>query len=197
MYPETDIPQIRIEPAFLEELKTRLPELLGDKKERIRQDYGLGEETVKQLVKAGKAHLFEQIVQAGGDRKTAAFVLAVGLKDLKTREKVPIEQITDGHLLKLFTALGSAPVAKEALLQLLKQIAEKPDADIGNLVEGIKGGGVSEEEMRAQISRIVSENKGLSFGALMGIVMQQLRGKADGKLVAQLITEELKKSGGI
>ena len=38
-----------------------------------------------------------------------------------------------------------------------------------------------------RIKKIIADNKGAPIGALMGIAMAKLRGKADGKIVNELL----------
>ena len=51
---------------------------------------------------------------------------------------------------------------------------------------------LSEEEVRTIVSKIVSENQDMDFGPLMGKVMVELKGKADGQIVKQILEEEVK-----
>lgn len=50
---------------------------------------------------------------------------------------------------------------------------------------------MSEEEVEASIRKIVDQEKELDFGKIMGKVMAQLKGKADGKLVSDLLRKVL------
>lgn len=48
---------------------------------------------------------------------------------------------------------------------------------------------LSEEEIRAIVSKVVSDNEGANMGIIMKNVMSQVKGKADGKLVKQIVSE--------
>ncbi|MFA6028100.1 MAG: GatB/YqeY domain-containing protein [Patescibacteria group bacterium] len=52
---------------------------------------------------------------------------------------------------------------------------------------------LSEEELRAIIVKVVAANAGLGFGPMMGKVMAQAKGKADGALVQKILKEETDK----
>ncbi|MCF6276280.1 MAG: GatB/YqeY domain-containing protein [Candidatus Magasanikbacteria bacterium] len=53
---------------------------------------------------------------------------------------------------------------------------------------------LSKEEVEKIVDKVVSENSDsdLNFGVLMGVVMQHVKGKADGALVRQLVDKRLK-----
>ena len=48
---------------------------------------------------------------------------------------------------------------------------------------------MTEEEIRIKIKVISQNNPGADFGTLMKLVMEELRGKADGALVARILRE--------
>jgi hypothetical protein len=50
---------------------------------------------------------------------------------------------------------------------------------------------MGEDEVRAEIKKIISANEGQDFGRTMGAVMGQLKGKADGALVQRIVREEM------
>lgn len=50
---------------------------------------------------------------------------------------------------------------------------------------------LSEDEVREVVRTVVAENEGANMGLVMKAVMAQLKGKADGKFVKQVVSEEL------
>jgi len=62
-FPEPDLPPLRIDFGIVEEIKTRMPELPGDKRNRFRKEYGLAESQIDILVCNEKlAGYFENVV---------------------------------------------------------------------------------------------------------------------------------------
>ena len=51
---------------------------------------------------------------------------------------------------------------------------------------------LSTTEIEKKIEQIVINNRNVPFGALMGEAMKELKGKADGKLVSELIQKYMK-----
>lgn len=52
---------------------------------------------------------------------------------------------------------------------------------------------MSEEEVEAIVTSTISENPGIAFGDLMKVLMPKFQGKADGKIVSQLVNKHLNK----
>lgn len=50
---------------------------------------------------------------------------------------------------------------------------------------------LSEDEVRDVVRSVIAENSEANMGQVMKAAMAQLKGKADGKLVKQMVTEEL------
>lgn len=50
---------------------------------------------------------------------------------------------------------------------------------------------MGEDEVRTEIKKIIGANEGQDFGRTMGVVMGQLKGKADGALVQRIVREEM------
>lgn len=51
---------------------------------------------------------------------------------------------------------------------------------------------MSEEDVRLQLSKLVSENSGKDFGTMMKMAMVELKGKVDGNTVSKILRELLK-----
>jgi Glu-tRNA(Gln) amidotransferase subunit E-like FAD-binding protein len=193
MYPETDIPPIRIDRKYLDRLKGNLPELITDKARRLAKT-GLNEEMLSQLKRAGQLDLFESLARTF-DPKTVAVVLTSFLKQLKG-EGLAIERLTQDRLHEMFAFLKSTPLPKEGLLDLLRGMADQPHKPVKDLAKAPKT--VSEDEIRALVRKVISEKKDLlgkhnADKMLMGLVMKDMRGKAPGALVMRILQEETKK----
>ncbi|WP_456472364.1 Glu-tRNA(Gln) amidotransferase subunit GatE [Methanocaldococcus sp.] len=200
MYPETDIPPIYITKELIEEIKDNLPELPEEKIERFKREYKLNEELAKKLVLSYNVDTFEKLCKMFKDIKPTliAKTLEETLKEIK-REGYKIENIKEDHLIDLFKALSEGKLAKEGIPEVLKGFCEMPDKDIEEILEikGLKG--MSKEEVEKVIEEIIKENidvvkekKEKSLGMLMGKCMAKLRGKADGKLVNEILRKKIK-----
>ncbi len=112
------------------------------------------------------------------------------------KEGADVAKLDDAALLQAFAALHDGRFAKEALPQVLKRMCE-----VRNVDEAIKDLGLQRMdsgEAEAVVAMIVKEReafvreKGMgAVGPLMGPVMERLRGKVDGKMVSELLKQEI------
>ena len=117
-----------------------------------------------------------------------------------SRDGIPVEYLTDDHFEKLFLSVSSNKVTTDAIPEILTFLARKPEATIDDALKSTGLGKMDQNEIENIIKKIVAERTDFvreqgerAIGGLMGLVMKELRGKADGKLVKDLITVEVKK----
>jgi len=72
------------------------------------------------------------------------------------------------------------------------ELAQKEEREIA-IIEKYLPAQMSEEEVQKAVSKIIKDNSGMDFGPLMGKVMKELKDKADGALVKDIVSKEIKK----
>lgn len=178
MYPETDIPPIRITQDLLDSIE--LPELIEDKTKRY-EKLGLGKDLAELTARSEQAALVDLFVTQFPDLKPAyiAEVIMTSAKTIKRNHNIDI-QPTEDDFRALFVSLSTNQISKESVLDILKEnkpvVAVLPDYYT-----------ISDTELRAALKKIVQENKGMPFNALIGVAMQHLRGKAPGEKIVQFL----------
>ena len=194
MYPETDVPPVEPDPTEVER-----PELLTEKVERYQDEYGLDAGLAEQVAYGRRMTLFEQAVESGVDATLAAGTLESTMTELR-RDDVPVEALTDDHLLAVLELVTDGDLAKEGVNAVLAVLAENPDLEAEAAVEEAGLSGVDESEVREAVADVVERNadqveeQGMgAFSALMGEAMGALRGKADGEVVSEALREEIGK----
>ncbi|MBN1645212.1 Glu-tRNA(Gln) amidotransferase subunit GatE [Candidatus Woesearchaeota archaeon] len=178
MYPETDIPVIRISSKEIE--KIEVPELIEEKIPKY-EKMGLSTDLAKLVAKSSKACLFEKFVSLHPKIK-AAFIAEVIMtfgRNIKRQFGISISPSEEDYD-AIFSGLSSGKIAKENVMDILKE--NKPVKQIIG-----KYSMISDSELEEEIKKIVSSNKGLAFNALIGEVMKKLRGKASGKKISELL----------
>jgi glutamyl-tRNA(Gln) amidotransferase subunit E len=177
MYPETDVSLI--EPN----MKVSLPELLEDKAARFAK-LGLSNDLAMFMVKSDKVNLFEELVKLYPEVKAAfiAETLTSTVLEIKRKYGLNAENLQSQSFKDLFKYLKSGKIHKDIVLDVLIDMIKGKF-----LIE--KYAALSTEEIHKIISDIVQKNKGAPFGAVMGMCMKELNGKASG----QVISAELKK----
>ena len=198
MYPETDIPPIKITKELLEKIKTALPELPEQKLKRLIENYGLNMKLANQIMDSEYAELFEIIVkETKVQPTTVAVFLTETMKALK-REGVQIEKVSKDKIMEMFRLLGKGELFKEAMQEIFVWLSKHEKESVQNAIKALNLKALSKEELEKIINdtirsneKIVKENKAKAFGLIMGIVMKEVRGKADASTVSQLIRQKL------
>ena len=201
MYPETDIPSIFIPPEEKERIRANLPELPQERVERFVKEYRIDRSLAETLVNDERDELFEELVREGVKPSLAASILVVVLKGLK--KEVPIENITDGHIREAFQLYLNGKIAKEAFEEIFKELAKNPEKTAQQVAEEKGLTILSEEEVEKIVDEVIQANieviraKGMgAMGMIMGRAMAKLRGRADGKLVNQLVRKKIQELSG-
>jgi glutamyl-tRNA(Gln) amidotransferase subunit E len=194
MYPETDVPPVEPDLTGVE-----TPELLTEKAERYEREYGLDPGLAEQVAYSERMPLFERAVEIGVDPTLAASTVESTITELG-REGVPVDDLTDDTFEGVFGKLAGGDLPQEAVGDLLAALASEPDLGVEEAIEREDLGGVDEAAVREVVISVVERNaeqveaEGMgAFSALMGQCMGELRGKAEGELVSDLLREEMGK----
>lgn len=198
MYPETDIPPIQITEHYLKHVSSRLPEMPERKFERLMEEYRLNQKLAKQILDSERSELFEAIVKESQvSPTTVAVFLTETLKALK-RDGVQVEKVSESKIREIFTSISSGELTKEAIPNIVTWLSEHEDKSVKEAISGLGIEVLSKEELEKIVDKVIAANKKLieerganAFGALMGIIMKEVRGKANASSVSELIRKKL------
>ncbi|HDJ26503.1 MAG TPA: Glu-tRNA(Gln) amidotransferase subunit GatE [Candidatus Bathyarchaeota archaeon] len=200
MYPETDVPPVKIDPGYIRALKEKLPKTPEEVVERLMADYGLNEKLAWQVMDMEVVELFEEGVKRGVPATVVATTLTETMKSLR-RDGFDVSKIREEQLLELFELMGKGETFKEAIPDILKHVCEHEGISVRKAVEELGLMAMSEAELMNVISKVLSEKKALieekgekALGPLMGAVMKLVRGRADPAKVRKLLEEALRSS---
>jgi glutamyl-tRNA(Gln) amidotransferase subunit E len=189
MYPETDIPSLVIDAEHIEKITEILPELPHVKRERFITEYRLTPQHATKILHSGYEDLFEESQEYG--LKPTLFIKVIDI--LKNLERSD-QYIQDEDQLRMcLKMLANKEIVKEALDDILPQLAK------GKPMDELQVETVATKDVESIIKNAVTTNipmikeKGMrAVAPLMGICMKELRGKADGKLVNDILQKEVK-----
>lgn len=200
MYPETDVRPVKITKSRLKTIKKNMPETIENREKRFIKDYKLSQDLAYQITRSQNLDLFEQIVK---ETKVSPTMVAATLENTVVslhRDQVPTENLDDNHFLELFKSIAKKAISSEAIPTILTFFANQPKSSIEMAIESTGLGMVTSDEVEETIKKIVSEREDFileqregSIGGLMGIAMKELRGKANGKMVKDLLIKEVQK----
>ena len=187
MYPETDIPVIQLSDSRWNEIINNLPMSQEQRFERL-SNYEISEDQIKQLISRELDDDFvnyvtglpqkpwaTMLLENQGDTGLMALMLAAREAGHVTREGV-------GKLLQHFES--SNPSMKE-IADVAQTMGFKP-ADTGDLLS------IVETVVESRIDFVKEKGMG-AMGPLMGLVMKECKGGADGKQVSGLLREVIQR----
>jgi glutamyl-tRNA(Gln) amidotransferase subunit E len=180
MYPETDIP-----PLKLNGIQIIIPKTLDEREHTL----PLNDEESKQMVSRNLDQRFKSLMKHCEDPKIVSRVLLHTLPNIATRD-LPI--ISDKEIISVFDLVKKSQISKEGIEEALIQMVTGQEIQLGS--ENI------EEEVKHFIELLIEEKKdfvkerGMSaIGPLMGPVMSEFRGKIDGAKINALLIDGIKK----
>ncbi|PNX46682.1 MAG: glutamyl-tRNA(Gln) amidotransferase subunit E [Thermoplasmata archaeon M11B2D] len=197
MYPETDVPPVRI---TLERLHTiQLPEKPLEKRQRLSLQYNLNKEQLTQLLSSGYEDDFERYATQFPGLENVILRTYLNILPEFEKQGIQTETIPEDLLTIVFSALKQGEYAKEALPAILRYLLMHPTASFNDALKECGLYPLDEEAISQMIHAIVVhrrnfvKEKGIdSIGPLMGLVMKQLRGKADGKQISTILEKEIR-----
>jgi len=181
MYPETDLPPIRITPELLAQAPQ--PVLLEEKIKEF-QVQGLAKDLADALGKSRFIDTYERSIRQFPQLKPAYIAeVLVGMQRQASRDIGEVKQRHPEEFMVLFKALAEGSLAKESVADVLAKVSVVTEAALSSFKA------LSDEEILKRISAVVVANKGLPMQSLVGKVMAELRGKAPGQKVVELLKQ--------
>lgn len=204
-FPDPDLYPLKVEQSFIDELRAKLPELPDDKKNRYIEQYSLSEYDAE-VLSSDKlvAKFYEEVAENSGNPKMAGSWVSAELfgrlnKAGKTISESPVTATNLAKLIKLIVGdVISGKIAKE-VLDIMFETGADPEAIIEE--KGLKQ--VTDTgAIEAVIDEIITSNpdkvaeykagKDKLFGFFVGQVMKSSGGKANPKIVNELLRSKLK-----
>jgi len=203
-FPEPDLPPVVATKAMLEAARAALPELPAERAARYERDWGLAADPARLLAYEPQwGNYFEAVAAAsdGGDGRAAANWVT----DLRARLGAEADP-------------GASNVGPDALAWLVRQVSDRTvpagaartvldrlvasGGDPAEIVEreglGAMGGG---DELAAVVAAAIAANgdaaakvrdgNAKAMGPIVGFVMRETKGRADGGEVGRLVREQL------
>ncbi len=194
MYPETDVPPVPITMDHLKRLKETLPEPLEVRLSRLMKKYGLNKKLAAQVLISDYSEVFETV--ASTTRISPSFIAATLTETFRSmkRDGIALHILSEDVIQDLFSFIDSGNVAKEAIPELLVWMVKHENMVLNDAVKALGLRMVTEKKLREIVDRVIRDNEDLilerrvtALGPLMGIIMKELRGKADAEKISQLL----------
>ncbi len=204
-FPEPDLPPLTVDRAWIEELRTRLPELPGAKLDRFKSQYGLPFYDAHLLTEdPALAGYFEECARRYPRAKDLSNWITGELFRLLRASGLGIEavKVSPAYLAKLLKTLDEGKInistAKVVFEEMFATGRSAEDIIAERDLTQISG----TEELSDIVAQVLTDNphavadylggKTQTLRFLVGRVMKATQGKANPQVVNRLLTEKLK-----
>jgi aspartyl-tRNA(Asn)/glutamyl-tRNA(Gln) amidotransferase subunit B len=202
-FPEPDLVPVAPDPEWVQQLAATLPEAPPARRRRLQQAWGLTDLQMRDLVNAGATELVDATVAVGASPLAAAKWWSGELARTANAAGVELSAlaITPEQVAEL-AALVEAGTINDTMA---RQVLEGVLAGEGSPTEVVAARGLQlvsddgalgaavDRAIAAQpaVAQKIRDGKVAAAGALIGVVMKEMRGQADAARVRELVLERL------
>jgi aspartyl-tRNA(Asn)/glutamyl-tRNA(Gln) amidotransferase subunit B len=202
-FPEPDLVPIAPTEAMLERARAALPELPAARAERFEHELELPADMARLLAfRSELGDFFEEALSASGNGESRALAnwttneLAAKLGD----DDPAATRLEPGALARLVEMVGAKQVSASAAKEVLDVLVAE-GGDPAAVIEARGLGAADSSEIEAIVDQAIADNpdavekyqagKQQAIGAIVGAVMRETKGRADGGEVQRLIRERI------
>jgi aspartyl-tRNA(Asn)/glutamyl-tRNA(Gln) amidotransferase subunit B len=204
-FPEPDLVPIKVDKKWVEEIRASLPELPDAMRERFMSRYGLsGQDADLLTAERAWADWFEEAVRLGGQPKAVANWMMGDLMRLLNETNTPLEEcpLTPGRLVEMLALIEQGTISGKIAKTVFEEMF-RTGRDAGAVVKEKGLVQITDEEAitkaveevlvasPGEVERFKAGEEKL-MGFFVGQVMKLTRGKANPKVVNELLRKRLK-----
>lgn len=203
-FPEPDIPDFEVSDEWLKEIQADIPEMPEKRRERYVEQYGLPAYDAGILTQTVEmSNFFDKTVKAGADAKSAANWLMGEVSAYLNDKDTTFDEIglTPENLTEMIKLIADGVISSKIAKKVFKHLAEEggsakafvEEQGLAQISDEATLKPLIEEAMANNPQSIADYKKGKkkAKGALVGQIMKATKGKADPKIVDQLLVEAL------
>ena len=200
MYPETDIPTIKVSKDELEVAKSNIPKSWDESILEIKNKYKINQQLSEQIFDSEYFDLFEK--NCNNNKNSPNFIASVLCSTIVNLQRNGLDSSLLKHeeISNTFDLLNSDKISKESVEIIFEQIMSGKAVSASEAVKNASIRNMSEDELNKILDMIILNNSdkiqqdGIrSLTSLMGIAMKQVRGQTSGNLVNTLLLRKINK----
>jgi aspartyl-tRNA(Asn)/glutamyl-tRNA(Gln) amidotransferase subunit B len=202
-FPEPDLPPLEVTPAMIERARAELPELPADRERRYQEELGLSAETARLLAfREGLGAWFERALATGeAEPQPLANWTTQELAGVLAGGEPAESKVQPEALAALVGMVARKEVSASAGKTVLEKLATN-GGDPAAIVEAEGLGAMGDgDELDGLVQAAIDANpdaaekiragKQQAVGAIIGHVMRETKGRADGGEVSRIVREKL------
>ena len=205
-FPEPDLAPFTVSEEYIEDIRKTLPELPDERRERYIANFGLSSTDAQYMTNdKDTSDYFEKVVAAGADPKASVNWIMGDFASQLSNAGIEIAKapVTPENLAKLLALIAkgtiSGKIAKKVFAEMWKDGADPEEIVKAQGLVQISDTGALKE----LVVKVIANNpkavedfkagKKKAVGALVGQIMKETKGKANPKVINELLNDELKK----
>ena len=200
-FPEPDLVPVQPSKELIESLRAKLPEHPSDRRKRLQAEWGFAELEFRDVVNAGLLDQIVETVEAGAKPQSARKWWTGELARLANAEGKDVTEleISAAHVAELAALVESGKLndrlAREVLPAVLAGEGSPAEVVAAKGLEVVSDDGALQAAIddalakQPDILEKIREGKLQAAGAVIGAVMQAMKGQADAGRVRELIIE--------
>jgi len=198
MYPETDIPTVKVTDAELIKVRSNIPKSWEDSIKELEEKYRINNQLAEQIFDSEYFEIFEQICSQ--KQNSPNFVVSILCSTITNLERSGLNSslLSNEHIKKTFELLEQEKINKESIQIIFEQIMSKKANGVLQALENASISQLTEDELDEILNKIIQENidkikqeQMRALSGIMGIAMKEVRGKASGKIINQKLKEKI------
>jgi Glu-tRNA(Gln) amidotransferase subunit E-like FAD-binding protein len=185
MYPETDLPLLKISREMINEAKRDLPKLRTEIHGEL-EKYGLQGDLIKHLMTNNLIEEYKSLLKVLNEPQFVGRVLIELPREIAGHEGKDVKDALNLEVIEeIVKAVANEKIEKSDVKHVMTEIVNGKSFEEAIKIEKVDLGDVEKE-----IAEIVKKKPGLSIGGYMGLIMAKFKGKVNGK-EATAILEKL------
>ena len=198
MYPETDIPSVSVMPEELKLAQDSIPKSWDESIAEIQQKYDLNLQLSEQIFDSEYLELFEKICQ--NEKNSPNFVASILCSSITNmgRQGLDVTLLKPEHIIEAFGLLAADKIPKESLEIIFENIMSGKSENVSMAMQSADVSSMDRDELNGILDQVIQNNMELvkklgdkAITTLMGIAMKEVRGKASGKIVNDLLHKKI------
>jgi len=202
---EPNIPKYKIDPAWIKKIKSSIPELPNERKEKYINKFGLSNYDATVIVREKDiSDFYEETIKLGGDVKKAANWLTSVIMGHLNKNDLEIKDIfiTPAMLIELMQMIEDGKISSKQSKEVFYKVLEEKK-EPSKVVEESGMKQIGDDSMIRELAiKVLDENlhlieehrKGRNvFDFFVGQIMKATRGQANPTLTAEILREEIDK----
>ena len=197
MYPETDIPTVKVSEKELIEVKSNIPKSWEESIKEIEEKYQINNQLAEQIFDSNYFEIFEEVCLSKQSPNFVASILCSTITNLE-RQGLDSSLLNHDRIRDTFDLLEQGKINKESIEIIFEQIMSKKAGNVKQALENASITQLTEDELEKILDEIIQKNiekvkqeQMRALSGLMGIAMKQVRGKASGKSINQKLKEKI------